>query len=281
MSDHLRHIHDRIHWVCPLRTCRRRFVTEEEVIKHIQDEDEHASQTDEPPVILLKLLYYIYHSPTAREFFEDLGLIHQEATTLCRNLQRDYEMHAEEATRSAKHYTLHVRGRQFVKDYSWWALFFAQEEGPQLDKFIGNAALGGQWCQISHRCHFGWCLNAAAHLEQVLRPINDDRSICQRGTRSRIGGCAPFGQPSAHRPISAVPSPSPLRLAPGQPTRQRASKNVGPCVNGHDTSWRNKWFRDPDNKTRQLCKLCYDREYYQRRKSVGKTFGLHGRYGVE
>ena len=35
MSTHLRQIHDRVKWVCPVRICRRRFVTEEEVIRHV------------------------------------------------------------------------------------------------------------------------------------------------------------------------------------------------------------------------------------------------------
>ena len=45
----------RVKWVCPVRICRRRFVTEEEVIRHVQEE--HTGQSDDASAILLPVLY--------------------------------------------------------------------------------------------------------------------------------------------------------------------------------------------------------------------------------
>ena len=51
LDAHLRQIHDRIMWVCPIRTCHRRFVAEEETLEYI--EDRHTGQNDDVPNILL------------------------------------------------------------------------------------------------------------------------------------------------------------------------------------------------------------------------------------
>ena len=51
LDTHLRQIHDRIMWVCPVRTCYRRFGTEIEPLAHL--EDEYAGISDDAPAILL------------------------------------------------------------------------------------------------------------------------------------------------------------------------------------------------------------------------------------
>ena len=288
MSTHLRQIHDRVKWVCPVRICRRRFVTEDQVIRHVQEE--HAGQSDDAPAILLEQyrtfdtdnlrflreramktadsdseeemqadverFYAAYHSRTARVFFDNLGLLHQEATTLCRTLQEEFEKCPEGATHLNEAYPLVTHGRSLNRNYHWWVLFLSQEEGPQLDKFVRNAVLGGYWCHISHRCHWGWCLNVA-HLEQVLRVVNDDRSICKNGSRGQYGGCNALSSLHPHdhcllrNPIGA---PNVQTRRSGRPT-----KNFGPCAEGHTTTWGGKWYRDPDDKTRQLCGNRYQR----------------------
>ena len=73
-------------------------------------------------------------------------------------------------------------------EHPWWVLFLHQEEGPQLDKFIRDAGLGGTWCHVSHKCHWPWCFNVS-HLELVLKAVNDDRSVCKNRSRANGGGC--------------------------------------------------------------------------------------------
>lgn len=216
----------------------------------------------------IETFYDAYHSPTARVYFEHLGLLHQEATTLCRTLQEDFEKRPEGATQLHKSYNLDLHGRNFTKYYPWWVLFLSQEEGPQLDKFIRNAVLGGTWCHISHRCHWGWCLNVA-HLEQVLRVVNDDRSICKNGSRSQDGGCNALSSLHPHdHCLLRNPIGAPF-VQTSRPARE-PTKNFGPCAEGHTTTWGGKWYRDPDDKTRQLCGKCYQQALRRRRKP-GKT----------
>ena len=135
-----------------------------------------------------------------------------------------------------------------------------------------------------------WCLNVA-HLEQVLRVVNDDRSICKNGSRSQDGGCNalsslhphdhcllrnPIGAPCVQTSRPAREPTKNLRNPIGAPFVQtsrsawRPTKNFGPCAEGHTTTWGGKWYRDPDDKTRQLCGKRYQQASRRRRKP-GKT----------
>ena len=51
LDGHLRQIHDRIMWVCPIRTCHRWFGTKRETLQHL--EDKHISQSDDAQNTLL------------------------------------------------------------------------------------------------------------------------------------------------------------------------------------------------------------------------------------
>ena len=54
LDTHLRQLHYRIMWVCPIRTCYRRFGTEKETLDDL--EDEYAGLKDDAPAILLHQL---------------------------------------------------------------------------------------------------------------------------------------------------------------------------------------------------------------------------------
>ena len=133
-------------------------------------------------------LYSAYHSQTARNYFMGKGLLNQGKDPLCRTLRQGFITRNPGATRSDIVYMLKLPEGVIAKEYPWWVLFLQQEHGPQLDKFIRNALLGGTWCHISHKCYWAFCLNSS-HLEQVLKPVNDDRSVCKNRSRDNDGGC--------------------------------------------------------------------------------------------
>ena len=64
LVTHLRQIHDRIMWVCPVRTCHRCFATEEETWDHI--EVEHCGSSVDSPTISLEY-YRVFNTTELRK----------------------------------------------------------------------------------------------------------------------------------------------------------------------------------------------------------------------
>lgn len=152
-----------------------------------------------------------------------------------------------------------------IRPFHWWVPFLHQEEGPHLDKFIRNSVLGGTWCQISHKCHWAFCLNVS-HLEQVVGAVNHDRTICKNRSRDKDGGCNALGSLHPHdhcllaNPVgNAFASPQGQKLATMvqelATMPQIVRKNSGPCANGCTSA--SRWYRNPLDKTQVLCNACY------------------------
>ncbi|KAM0805543.1 hypothetical protein BDR22DRAFT_816982 [Usnea florida] len=149
---------------------------------------------------------------------------------------------------------------------------------------------------ISHKCHFAWCLNVA-HLEQVVKEVNDDRTRCKVGSRANDGeafdeldaGESPVERPELEGPCTNGCTTSGqwkrdpddktkvlcnacyqkkhyLRKQEAQSPNGTRPKNQGPCVNGCTET--PQWLKDPDDKTKVLCNACYHRKYVSRRKRI-------------
>ena len=305
LDTHLRQIHDRMMWVCPVRICHVRFGTEEETWHHI--DIEHGGSSVDLPTILperfrtfnttelrrqrtiaetmwklgcdgeevearnMAILYSVYYSRTARNYFMDHGLLNQGKDSLCRTLRSQFDKRQPGTVRLTATYHARLPEGTLTKKYFWWVLLLHQNVGPQLDKFIHNAVLGGTWCHVSHKCHWAFCLNVS-HLELVLRAVNDDRTVCKNRSRANDGGCNALSSLHSHdhclldNPHGAFFDDEPPPPQP-RPRISQERKMVGPCFNGCSTT--RQWYRHPDDGTKCLCSTCYIRMYRAKRKEAG------------
>ena len=296
-------------WVCPIRTCRRRFATEEETNQHI-DVDHAGARCDRPNVLLEQYRVFdtanlrqrrekaaeqaakraarmgrdeeteiadsreAYDSLTPRYFFGTKGLLDQDRGNECRTLGQLFDSRTEGALRLTARYTSRTSEGTFTKYYAWWVLFLHQK-GPQVDKFIQNDVLDGAFINISHKCHFAWCLNVA-HLEQVVKEVNDDRTRCKVGSRANDGGCNALYSSHPHdHCLLRNPIGEPFdEFDAGERPERRLSpvrQMVGLCANGCMTSTR--WLKDPDDNTKVLCNACYKKKWRLSKKEAQSPNG--------
>lgn len=60
--------------------------------------------------------------------------------------------------RSKRTYGWRGQGRYDIKEWTWWTLFLNQEDGSQLDTFIGNTVLGE--------------IGATSHTNVIMRTVS-------------------------------------------------------------------------------------------------------------
>ncbi|KAG8528496.1 uncharacterized protein KY384_007414 [Bacidia gigantensis] len=212
---HVRRIHELQVYVCETKGCYQRFDEWEEAEAHAEEldhdvnekfpsapynrEDIEVRRTEietfkgKKRMLQLKRRYYmVYQSATARRFFENLGLMNQDTTTgvpYHRTLWRKYEA-SDTSARPSWNYKLKNKSaygkESFGAAYYMFVLFFHQPRGWRLDKFITDWTL--HWCEISHKCHWAYCLDVNA-LEYVLPKYNSDRASCAGSLRAQAGTC--------------------------------------------------------------------------------------------
>lgn len=101
-----------------------------------------------------------------------------------------------------------------------------------------------------------------AHLEQVLKTVNDDRTICKNGTRLRDGGCNALTSLHPHDDYCMLDNPEGepftvqlnVQRHPRRWSKEEKRKEKGRAISdarqrGRDGYWF-RWQRDPTNTNR-------------------------------
>ena len=220
LDAHIRHVHERETYFCPIRTCHLRFLTEDAWWEHVREQ--HPDLEDVSPQILdeqyrtfdlaemrskrdharriwetrcgskdkehqeIGEYYRMYHHHQPREYFGQRGLMGQDIDAVnlpCRTVDREYTKSDPGQTRPNKTYLI---ANGLTRNWDIWVLLLHQKEGSELDKHILHMCLG--MAEVSHKCHWPWCF-VVSHLERVLKEENNDRTSCKNGTRKKEGGC--------------------------------------------------------------------------------------------
>ena len=158
-DTHIRQIHERQMWICTVRICHQRFVTEAEAIGHLEkcilvvtttplvswtsgrtfnlaelrsmretaiEIWKMKCRSEDEEQRQVAMLYAAYHSPAARLYFSKRGVLNQDVDAKpdhCSTVERLYRKSGTDEQRSKHRYTVRVGKDRVDNVFCWWIIF--------------------------------------------------------------------------------------------------------------------------------------------------------------